>query len=435
MKTMKKWTGRCFPVAVFFVFISLSLTGGTPLLTDQPLLAGAAKIIITPSKPIPMSGYGGRKDPFKGVHDDIYARIVVFSDGKNNAAVISTELIGISNVLWQDVTEAIEKKTGIKKEFIFLSAVHNHNGPSINVYNDGNTPDVLAYTRELKDKLVNTTAAAMKKMVPVNIGVGKGECKMNINRRAQNGKGQISLGRNPYGACDQEVGVIRIDDKAGKPLSIIMNWPCHATVLGPKNYMITGDWPGAASRYVEKEFDENFVAPVTIGASGDINPLYGPHIDFESNSAYAFGKDAIGEDLAKVSMKVSKEMRTFSAGKINASQRLISVPAKDQEVPGRFQQPNSSEDGFLKIRLSALRIGNIILTGVSGEVFNEISVKMRKQSPYTNTFMITHCNGSSGYLVTDAAYAEGGYEANSTRAKSGAEKAIIDGLLEMIDGL
>jgi neutral ceramidase len=338
-------------------------------------------------------------------------------------------------VLWQEVTDAIEKKTGIKKDFILLSAVHNHNGPSINVYNDGNTPDVLAYIQELKDKLVNTTAVAMKNMVPVNIGVGKGECKMNINRRAQNGKGQISLGRNPYGACDQEVGVIRIDDKTGKPLSIIMNWPCHATVLGPKNYMITGDWPGAASRYVEKEFDENFVAPVTIGASGDINPIYGPHIDFESNSAYAFGKDAVGEDLAKVSMKVSKEMRTFSSGQINAIQRLVSVPAKDQEVPGRFQQPNSSEDGFLKIRLSALRIGNIILTGVSGEVFNEISVKMRKQSPYTNTFMITHCNGSSGYLVTDAAYAEGGYEPNSTRAKSGAEKAIIDGLLEMISEL
>jgi hypothetical protein len=400
-------------------------------------LAGAAKIVITPQKPIPMSGYGGRKDPFKGVHDEIYARIVVFSDGNNKAAIISAEIVGISNVFWDEVTTAIEKKTGIKKEFIFLSAVHNHNGPSTNVYNESlSSPDVLAYTKELQEKLVATTATAMKNMVPVNIGVGKGECKMNINRRAQNGKGQIALGRNPYGACDQEVGVIRVDDKAGKPLSIIMNWPCHATVLGPRNYMITGDWPGAASHYVEKEFDQNFVAPVTIGASGDINPIYGPHIDFENNSAYAFGREAVGEDLAKVSMKVAKETKTFSSGSINASQRVISVPAKEREGTANFQQPKSTEDGFLKIRLSALRIGNIILTGVSGEVFNEISVRMRKQSPFTNTFMITHCNGSSGYLPTEAAYAEGGYEVNSTRAKApGAEKPIIDNLIEMIDGL
>jgi neutral ceramidase len=424
----------------FTLLVSMSISlctsafHGGPF-ADHTLMAGTAKIIITPAKPIPMSGYGGRKDPFKGVHDDIYARIVVFGDGNNKAAIISAELVGISNTFWQEVTEAIEKKTGIKKEFIFLSAVHNHNGPSTNVYNESNSPDVTAYTKELKDKLVTTTADAVRKMVPVNIGVGKGECRMNINRRAQNGKGQISLGLNPYGPCDHEVGVIRVDDKAGKTLSVIMNWPCHAVVLGPKNYMITGDWPGAASRYVEKGYSEDFVAPVTIGASGDINPLYGPHIDFETNNAYAFGKDAIGEDLGKESLRVAREMKMFSRGVINATQRLISVPAKDNEVPGRFQQPNSTEDGALRIRLSAMRIGNLILTGVSGEVFNQISVRMRKKSPYANTFMITHCNGSSGYLVTEEAYAEGGYEVNSTRAKTGAEKAIIDNLLEMIDEL
>jgi neutral ceramidase len=259
---------------------------------------------------------------------------------------------------------------------------------------------------------------------------------MNINRRAQDGSGEITLGMNPYGPCDHEVGVLRIDDKlSGKPLSIIMNWPCHAVVLGPRNYLITGDWPGAASRYVESGFGENFVAPVTIGASGDINPLYGPHIDFEDNNAYAFGKEAIGEDLGKEVLRVSKQMNMFSGGTLDAIQRVVAVPAKKEKELGKFQQPNSTENDSLQIRLSVLRIGNIILTGVSGEVFNEISVKMRKQSPYANTFMITHCNGSSGYLVSDDAYAEGGYEVNSTRAKSGAEKAIISNLLEMINEL
>lgn len=400
------------------------------------LMAGTAKINITPRTPIPMSGYGGRNDPFKGVHDDIFARVIVLSDGKNKAALISAETIGISNTFWKDFTETLEKKTGIKKEFVLLSAVHNHNGPVTNVYDENNDPEILSYIEELKEKIIAATKDAMNKMVPVSIGVGKGECKMNINRRAQNGKGEITLGMNPYGPCDHEVGVIRIDDKAGKPISVIMNWPCHGVVLGPKNYLITGDWPGAASAYVEKVYGENFIAPVIIGASGDINPLYGPHIDFESNSSYAFGKDAIGEDLGKESVRVAKELKTFSSALINASQRVISLPVKEKEKePGKFQQPKSVENDSLKVRLSVVKIGNIILTGVSGEVFNEISVKMRNQSPYAFTFMITHCNGSSGYLVTDDAYAEGGYEVNSTRAKSGAEKAIIETLLVMINEL
>jgi len=39
--------------------------------------------------------------------------------------------------------------------------------------------------------------------------------------------------------------------------------------------------------------------------------------------------------------------------------------------------------------------------------------------------METHCNGSSGYLVTDESYAIGGYEPTSTRARSGAEQGIM----------
>lgn len=430
---MKANLAYLFPTLLIIIVLCPVLCANHPV--PSGLHAGVAKVIITPTKPIPMSGYGGRNDPFKGVHDDIYARVVVFSDGKNKAAIISTELVGISNTFWLETTEAIEKKTGIKRDFIFLCAVHNHNGPTINVYNDGNSPEVADYIKELREKLVNVTVSAVKNMVPVNIGVGKGECKMNINRRAQNGKGQITLGQNPYGPCDHEVGVVRIDDKNGKPLSIMMNWPCHAVVLGPKNYMITGDWPGAASRYVESKYADGFVAPVTIGASGDINPIYGPHIDFESNSAYAFGKEAIGEDLGKESIRVSEQMKTSPTGMISAAQRVVTVPAKEKDEPGKYQQPNSSSNGVLEIRLSALRIGNIILTGVSGEVFNQISVKMRKQSPYTNTFMVTHCNGSSGYLVSEDAYAEGGYEVNSTRAKTGAENAIINGLLQLIEEL
>ena len=270
---------------------------------------------------------------------------------------------------------------------------------------------------------------------------------MNINRRAPDGKGEISLGQNPYAPCDHEVGVISVNDKSGNPLAIIMNWPCHGVVLGPNNYLITGDWPGAASRYIEEGSGGKVIAPVTIGASGDINPIYGPHIDFEKNNSYAFGKDAIGEDLGKESLRVAKDIQTFSSGKISALQRVISLPAKEKDA-GKYLRPGSREDDSLRIRLSAVKIGNIVLTGVSGEVFNQISVKMRSHSPYSFTFMITHCNGSSGYLVTEDAYPKagvsgsenkyvptGGYEVNSTKAKTGAEKAIIENLLEMINEL
>ncbi len=401
---------------------------------DGGLQAGAAKVQITPQTPIPMSGYGSRKDPFKGVHDDIYARAVVFSDGINKAAVISAEVIGFSHSFWEDCTNMISNETGIRREYIFLSAVHNHNGPTLNVYQEGESPAVTAYIKELKLKLTEVTAAAVKNLSPAAIGAGKGECLMNINRVASDGKGGIVLGRNPYRSCDHEAGVIKVSDASGKLISVLVNWPCHGVVLGPRNLYISGDWPGAASGYLENTLGDGVVAPMIIGASGDINPIYGPHIDFEVTSSYAYGKDAIGEDLGKEAIRVAENIRTTGNGKINALQKIIFLPAKERKQD-KLQRPESEKNDSLMVRLSAMKIGTVVLTGVSGEVFHQISIKMRAQSPYANTFMVTHCNGSSGYLVTDEAYTVGGYEANSTRAKSGAEKAIIENLLDMISEL
>jgi hypothetical protein len=185
---------------------------------------------------------------------------------------------------------------------------------------------VNAYIEELERKLVSATKDALSKLVPISIGAGKGECKMNISRRATDGKRETILGVNPYAPCDHEVGVICVKEKSGGQLALMIDWPSHAVVPGPKNYLITGDWPGAASKFVEESGGKQ-IAPVFIGASGDINPIYGPHIDFEDNNSYAFGKDAIGEDLGREVLRVAKDIQTYSSAKIAALQRLISLPA------------------------------------------------------------------------------------------------------------
>jgi len=409
----------------FFLF-------GSDLYGDQnnALSAGFAKVNITPKTPIPMSGYGSRKDPFKGVHDDIFVRVVVFSDGVHRAAIISVDVIGFSHDFWKKITERLDREMKIEPHYIMLAAVHNHGGPDTMVYNRTPDPKVVAYVRELEDTIVEAVKEAAGNLKPVCIGAGKGECLMNINRRARHPDGSITLGRNPYGPCDHEVGVVRINDTNGNLLSILINWPCHGTVMGPENYLITGDWPGSASRFVESKMNNNIIAPVTAGASGDINPIYGPHIDFEKVRWYSYGVDSIGMILGEEALRVSREITTRPGGSISALQRVVTLPKKIDAT--QLQQPDIGSGDDLNVRFTVLKIGDIVFAGVSGEVFNEIGVALKKQSPYTYTFMITHCNGSSGYLITDKAYEEGGYEARSTRVKSGAEKVILQNLLDMI---
>ena len=396
---------------------------------NNTILAGTAKVKITPEVPMQMSGYGGRKEPFKGVHDDLFLRVIAFGDGENKVVIISADLIGFTLSYWEEITKRLERETDIPQENILLCATHTHGGPTpANIYrSDPPAPDIISYTEGLTEKIVTTVREAVNNLKPASIGSGKGECKMNMNRRARSADRGIILGKNPDGICDHEVGVVRIDDEYLNPIAIFINWPCHGTVMSGRNYQITADWPGAAAGYVEKEFDNTIIAPVTAGASGDINGLYGPGEQF----GYV---DITGIMVGEEVVRVAKDIKTFPYGSISASQRLITLPGK-QRGKSNFPQKTYEPGPNLDVRLSALKIGNIVFTGISGEVMNEIGLDVKKLSPFKYTYVITHCNGSSGYLVTDEAYQEGGYEVRSTRAMLGAEKAIIENLIDMINGL
>ena len=79
-------------------------------------------------------------------------------------------------------------------------------------------------------------------------------------------------------------------------------------------------------------------------------------------------------------------------------------------------------------------IDDIALAGVSGEVLTMIGQRLKKESPFNFTMMVTHANGSVGYIPNDAAYEQPSYEIKSTRFKPGcAEGAIVNGLLDMMD--
>jgi hypothetical protein len=86
----------------------------------------------------------------------------------------------------------------------------------------------------------------------------------------------------------------------------------------------------------------------------------------------------------------------------------------------------------VRIRLSLLMIDRIALCGVSGEAFSLIGQRLKKESPCEQTILITHANGSSGYLPNDDAYDQVSYEIMVTDVKRGVEKILMHGLLDML---
>ena len=256
--------------------------------TDKSIVKmGVSQVNITPPAPTVMAGYAGRTTPSTGVHDSLYASALYFSGEKIKALIITIDLIGFTSAFVDELKADLSKASGVSPENIMITAVHNHGAPSPRSSDSDATNTVPAYVKFLKERLI-ALAEQQLNPVPVKMGISKGECKMNINRRALAANGTIILGRNPEGPCDHELVVARFDDMNNKTLAVLVNWPCHGTVSGQDNTLITGDWPGAAARHIKKNIGNDVVVAVTAGASGDINPLYGPGKNFTEIEASWF---------------------------------------------------------------------------------------------------------------------------------------------------
>ena len=389
------------------------------------LKAGAATINITPSQPVPMSGYAARGTPSTGVHDEIFARAFVFDDGKRKACLIQADLIGFSIAFADEIAMEVEKKTGILKKNCMLIAVHNHGAPSTRVYGETETDNLKAYLTDLRKELVDAVVDAHTRREAVSIGMARGRCAMNINRRARQGNGDIWLGRNPDGPCDHDVDVVKINNLNNETIGLLVNWPCHAVVGGQENSLITSDWPGATVRYLEKNYKSNIPIGIVAGASGDINPIYGPGNNFNE-------MDAIGLLLGEEIIKAADHVDLHPGGTITVLRREVEVPGKERSA-SRSAGEKIVPGEPVKIRFSVMKIGPIVLVGISGEVMTTIGMKVKERSPFRNTSIVTHCNGSSGYLCTDEAYQQGGYEPMVSRTAPGVEKIIVDNLLGMLN--
>ena len=443
-------------ISTFRVILLAGIVITPPGPAPQPgatLRAGAAKVDITPpaDAAVPMSGYASRQDGFKGIHDRIYARAIVVSDGVRHAAVVSWELIGVPNALWEQLSERIAKETGIQPEYLLLTAVHNHSAPAPFGMYGANSSQSATYTTQLVDATVEVVKLAKANLQPARMGIGTGTANVNINRREFSAERGWTLGYNPAGPSDKTVTVLRFDALSGKPIALFINYAVHVVVMGPENYQISGDLAGATSRYVENYYrrkpeetprsdagpairlapeaaTDGVVAVWTSGAAGDQNP-----VSLARGSDFTM-VDALGKMLGEQAVRVAAAVQTSDSARIWGKQQVVTCPGRRLEPAPRPRKVYTWTDAEpVTIRLGLLMINEVALAGVSGEVMTMIHTHLAKVSPAGRTVMVTHANGSSGYIPDDAAFEQVSYEIESSRLKPGcAENAIVKGFLSLI---
>lgn len=395
--------------------------------------AAAVKVDITPDKPQWLLGYAARQST--GVHDPLFHRIVALDDGQTQFYLVSTDIALFSPAFYEEFCRELKRQTGIERTNIWWTATHTHSAPELGP--PGLAKAFLAgrydhepdweYARTVERKLISGIVEARSKLAPARLSVGTTTSHANINRRSRDVDGHISLGLNPDGPVDRQVGLIRLDRADGSPITVVANYPMHGTVLGGKNQLISGDAPGIVATYVE----EKLGAPMLFinGATGDIAPIYSVYDDFKKVRITEFNV-LLGDRIVEASRALAPAV---SPVRLESREQIVPLPLraglKWPEELAEYLTPESR----IRLPLRFLRLNaDTVVWAAPVELFCEIAMEVRRQSPVKNTFYFGYTNGWLGYLPSRKAFPEGGYETTVTPFTPEAEAALTAAVLAQL---
>jgi neutral ceramidase len=216
---------------------------------------GTAKVDFSPSRPTQQLN--------KYDHERVYARAIVLDNGASRAALISLE--GSQNE-WPSTSKLVAAELNCPLANIIMSSTHTHSGATA-----GGAPPASAPPSQA---VLDAVRQAKAKMQPARVGFGTGTMYLSVNRDAIDPTTRKwTQYSNQDAPSDKTVSVLTFFKPTGEPIAVYVNYAIHpidGCVLG----FISGDFPGAMSRYVEKAFGDNVIVGFTQGASGDQNPLY-----------------------------------------------------------------------------------------------------------------------------------------------------------------
>ncbi len=380
--------------------------------------AAAGTVDITPSASKWLAGYPARKST--GVHDHLFHRIVALDDGRTQFFLISSDLCLFAPSVYDEMTAQLKRETGIEPIQVWWTVTHTHSAPEVGPHGllklmmperYNHEPD-HEYTAQVEKLLIDGIKEARAKLAPARLAVGTGYSAANINRRARDVNGHISLGLNPDGPTDRQIGLIRLEHPDGTPIALIANYSMHGTALGPENTLITADAPGTVAAYVEQKIG----APMLFinGAAGNLAPIYTVQPSFNAFHITEFDV-LLGDRILAANNSLAKATSATSQVRLRPGESVVETPRRaglgwDQSL-GNYLHAASGEAGTIRMPVRFLFINDdIALWSAPVELFCEISRNVSDRSPYPHTFYFGYANGWLGYLPTRQAFAEGGYE-------------------------
>lgn len=443
---------------------------------DAPLMMAATAVDLTPPVGLPLGGYMLREGAVAtGAHDPLQGSLVWLRSaraGGGEVLWVALDALAVDAELAAAIRSSVAEACGCAAGAVLVCASHTHSSAAGWLRGLGPfLPD--ATDEDLRHRLTGQLADAAgelpARLEPCWPLLGQGQAPGAGGNR-----------NNPRGAHDSSVGTLGLVDAQGRLAAVVIDYACHATVLGHANLAWSADWPGAARETAAVALARSAwfgqadavaasarhpTIAVLQGAAGDASPRF-----VRRNQGFA-EVDRLGGLVAAGALAGLLESEPdASPVTIAVLRRTVSLPTR--RLPDRTQLRRSVSEAELawKTALSAgvpapderiartryegaLMLSNLVDAGlpptvaapvtvvaIGGgatvhlpvELFASFGLAIRDGSPFPWTRVIGYTDDYLGYVADEAAHRDGVYEALASRFDPAAGEALVGAALALL---
>jgi hypothetical protein len=430
----------------------------------EPLRIATFEVNVTPPLGTPLCD--ALVAPAKQVDDPLLARgIILFPDGKP-IVLCAMDWVGIGNTGHLAFRDAVARAVGTDRERVCVHCLHQHDAPGCDFLADEllaphglqNQLFDAAFARKTIERVAAAAARAAKQPHAItNLGIGRAKVdKVAATRRVMGPDGKVKYVRysatkdpkirdEPEGLIDPYVALLSFWD-GETPLVSLTYYATH-----PQSYYgkggVSSDFPGLARR-LRDQAEPNVYHIHFNGAGGNVTA--GKYNDGSPENRpvlaqrLAKGMKAASEDVKRLPVQASDlEWRVapvrlplskaYNRKDLEARLADTSLKPADRLRAARNLAWAMRSEAGETIDLTCLRIGPAYVLHMPGELFVEYQLAAQKMRPKSPVLMAAYGDYGPGYIGTQVAYSQGGYETGPvSRVAPEVEAVLMQGLRELL---
>lgn len=406
-------------------------------------------------------------DPCVEITDPLSFHGVILHGDEQPIVMCVVDWLGVANETQDVWRERLAEAVGTTKERVALHAVHQHDAPRCDLSAASLLGEVghvdphydVPWIRACIARTCDAAKEASQKEIEVDqVGLGLAEVReVASNRRLLDGNGKVyatrytacgdpKLRAAPTGVVDPLLRSITFYSK-GSPFLVMTYFATH-----PQSYYRTGqanpDFPGYARN---RRAEATKVPHVHFnGAGGNIGA--GKWNDgskenrmilaskVEQAMQTAFDKsELIDVNAANVGWKVVK--RTLPVAEHLDEATLVSLlenpdtnPTERLTAAKHLAWLRRSAAGA-EIDIQCLSLGKARVLHMPGELFVEYQIQANEMRPDLFVAMAAYGEYGCGYIGTEIAYGQGGYETSdrASRVSAKSEQVLVNAMKELLE--